>query len=256
MNFRVVPRLAAACALSVLLTAEGSAIGETETKRTERVRLAIEGQEAGQATMCGKGRPTTHADHQQPLNAVAEIARPRQMTRARVVVAGCQDGAWRRVRSQSFLPSRRYQLPLDTSLVGDYRLRALATDRRGRTHRSRFAYLRVISPTSLTARLETSEPGAGITYSPVSPVYAHPGQTMMRGELSSPALDCVDDRLLDVYRTDSGPERQVASGRSYINGEYEIDLGPTSQPASGSYYVYAPRRGSCAEAKSPVVSGE
>lgn len=248
--------LGAACALSVLLTAVGSATGETDSTRAERVRLALGGQEPGQWTMCGKGRTTTIASQHELVEATVEIGRPQRMRRAWIVTAGCADGKWRRVRSQALVPSRRYRLPLDTSLGGEYRVRALATDRRGRTHRSDFAYLRVNYLTTLTARIETSEPGAGVTYSPLFPVYAHPGQTMVKGKLSSPAADCVDDRYLGVYRTDSGAERQVASGRSYINGEYEIDLGPTSRPAAGSYYVYAPRRGSCAEARSPIVSGE
>lgn len=254
LKLKSIPLLVAACVLSVVLPVAGSANGEPETQRTERVSLAIDGQEAAQATLCGKDRTASQADYQQPVSAVVGIARPRNMTRAHVVVAGCQDGAWRTVRSQPFSPSQRYQLAIDTSLVGDYRLRALATDRRGRTHRSRFAYLRVSSPASLTARLEMSPPEVRPTY---SLPWVFPGATMIRGELSSAVPECVaDGRLLEVFRTDSGPERQVETGSSW-NGEYEIYLGPMmSEQASGSYYVYAPRQGSCAEARSPVVSGE
>lgn len=247
--------LAAACALAALFVVEGSASGGTQGARTARVRLAVEDKDARRLTMCGKERPATVASQNEALEAAVRITRTRAIRRARVVIAECTDGEWRRVGSQAFAPSRRYRLPLDTSLPGDYRLRAVATDRRGRTHRSSFAYLRVNSPTTLTARIETSDPGAGTTYSPLAPVYAHPGQTMLRGDVSSPATDCVSDRRLDVYRTDGGSERQVASARTYPNGEYEIDLGPTSQPASGSYYVHAPARETCAEGRSPVVSG-
>ena len=252
---RLTHRLSAACALSILLTVTGSAAAETDSGRSDRVRLALDGVEPGDATMCGKPRPTMIALHQQPLAAAVEITKPRAIRRARLVVARCEDGSWRRTRAQSFLPSRRYTLPLDTSRTGDYRLRALATDRRRVMHRSQFSYLRVKYPTSLTARIEASEPGANLTYSPLFPVYAHPGQTMVKGTLSSPSADCVDDRFLAVYRTDSGHDRQVATGRSYLDGTYEIDLGPTSQAASGEYYVHAPARGSCWEAKSPTVTG-
>jgi hypothetical protein len=240
----------------VALVAAATAQGES--RPGEQVQLALRGGGVYGVDICGKQHPATVASEHQRVLAAIRVAGPRSSRkgrRVRLVTDRCNEGRWRRIRSQPFDARRRFLVPADTGRTGDYRLRAAVTNPRRRgSNRSRPAYLR-ISPRSyeswLTASIDSSGPGVRPSYS-VFPVVETPS-TVVNGQVSSKSRRCVADRVVGVYRTTSGEATLVGTTRSDPEGDYWmfVESGP-APPAD--YYATAPKQGQCAPATSPIVN--
>jgi len=71
------------------------------------------------------------------------------------------------------------------------------------------------------------------------------------GTLQSSKGACKKNRTVKVYREKSGPDTLLATGKSNGKAKWSAPIG--NKLISGVYYVKAPRKGTCAPAKSKKI---
>ena len=82
-----------------------------------------------------------------------------------------------------------------------------------------------------------------------------PGADIFRGRVSSPNDNCIEDRVVSLFRVLRGDDQRIDGDESEDNGTWDIDV--EGDPAPGRYYVRITPRAlgadRCAQARSPII---
>jgi hypothetical protein len=99
---------------------------------------------------------------------------------------------------------------------------------------------------SIVALLLPAASAAGATPTQVVVSLKFPA---FHGTIQSPKAACKKNRTVKLYREKSGPDKLLGTDKSNKKGKWSIPI----KLISGGYYAKAPKKGTCAAAKSKVL---
>ncbi len=81
------------------------------------------------------------------------------------------------------------------------------------------------------------------------------GPDIFRGRVMSPNNNCIEDRLIRLFRVRDGNDQRIDTDESEDDGRWDIDV--EGDPRPGDYYVRIPRStlgaDICGAAQSPTI---